>query len=191
VGEGFRFFLKLMVMETDPSLPRMERRMAALFLLALILIAWQALRTKPVEQPPFESATKKGERLLPTAVASWHSQPDLSEDPQERLQYLEKQALSWPGTAATEDATECKIFVRFSSQHWSVRPASSARMRRWLEHPKTEGPRRPLRLPVQSFLDDDDGDGDPLDDGELRWGGPGADVEVFCRKSAQTAGGLR
>lgn len=151
--------------------------MAALFLLALILIAWQALRTKPVGQPPYESALKRGEWLLPVAVPSWSPPPALPEDPRERLGFLEKRALSWP---VEEKDSDCKVFARFSSQHWSVRSASPARVRSWLERPETAGSPLRLRFPVQAFLDDDNGDGDPLDAGELRQAGPGAEVEVFC-----------
>lgn len=166
--------------------------MAALFLLALVLVAWQALHIKPVGQPSFESVTKRGERLSPTAVPSWIQPLRLPEDHYARLAFLEERALSWPGVAGTEETDEdCKVFVRFSSQHWSVRRASSARVRSWLESPEAGGTRQPLRFPVQSFLDDDDGDGDPLDDGELRRAVPGADVEVFCRKPARTAGSRR
>jgi hypothetical protein len=180
------------MMDTGPFLPKMERRMAALFLLALLLIAWQALRTKPVGQPPYESVMKRGEWLLPVAVPSWSPPAALPEDPRERLGFLEKRALSWPVEEELEEKdSDCKIFARFSSQHWSVRSASPARVRSWLERPETEGSWRRLRFPVRSFLDDDDGDGDPLDDGELREAGLGADVEVFCGEAARTDGGIR
>lgn len=156
--------------------------MAALFLLALILIAWQALRIQPVEQPRFESAMKKGERLLPAAVPSWSPVPDLPENPRERLDFLERRSLSWPGEEAPEESgSGCRVFTRFSSQHWSVRTASPVRVRRWLERPGAESSWRRLRFPTQSFLDDDDGDGDPLDPGELRAAGPGAQTEVICQ----------
>ena len=170
---------------------KIERRMSMLFLLALALIVWQALRVQPTNQPSLEIATQKGEQLWPTAVPSWSPPAELSEDSHERLGFLEKRSVLWPDAGKPDEKnSDCKVFMRFSSQHWSVRPATSAEVRSWLERPETYSSWQPLRLPVQSFLDDDDGDGDPLDEGELRWAVPGADVEVFCRKSVRTVGDL-
>ena len=59
--------------------------MAALFLLALVLIVWQALSTEPAGQPAFEVATKAGERLSPVAVPSWRPPLQLPGEIPERL----------------------------------------------------------------------------------------------------------
>jgi len=148
--------------------------MAALFLLALALIVWQALRTKPVLQPAFEIATKAGERLAPVAVPSWRAPLDPPRSP-ERLAFLASRSLIWPNVEAAPD---CKVFARFSSLHWVQRSASYTQVQSWsgLE----PGPAQRFYFPAASFLDDDDGDGDPLDSGELRDAGPGAEVEIFC-----------
>lgn len=158
--------------------------MAALFLLALALIVWQALRTKPLRPPPLEISTKRGEQLLPVAVPSWRPDPVLPSPLPSRLTALTARALLWPGrSAARASSSECQVFVRMSSQHWVLRPASADQIARWLgteAESQAHEPWRRLRFPVASFLDDDDGDGDPLDAGELRAGGPGAEVELFC-----------
>lgn len=165
--------------------------MAALFLLAVALIVWQALRTEPAEQPSFEVATTEGEHLAPVAVPSWRPPLQPPQEIPKRLAFLEERALSWPGVGEMEREPSCRVFVRFSSQHWALRPASPTRFQRWFGREVREPgkPWRRLYLPVESFLDDDDGDGDPLDDGELREAGPGAEVEAFCGEAAQTSGG--
>lgn len=161
--------------------------MAALFLLALALIAWQALRTDPVRFPAYQVATRADERLLPVAVPSWLAPPDLPGellgDLPQRLAFLDDRALLWTvGEGGGEPGTaECRVFVRFSSQHWVERQVSAARLARWRQ--PTNGTQKPwqrLYFSVGSFLDDDDGDGDPVDDGELRAAGPGAEAEAFC-----------
>lgn len=153
-------------MESSSPPLKMERRMAVLFLLALALIVWQALRTKPVEQPAFEIATNSGERLSPLAVPSWRPPLDPPADLSRRLAFLEEHAVQWPGM---EKGSDCRLFLRISSRHWAARPVSGM-----------AGPWQLLHLPSGDFLDDDDGDGDPLDSGELRESGPGAEAEVFC-----------
>src|SRR5262245_23027348 len=170
---------------------KMDRRMAVLFLLALALIAWQALRTKPVLPPDFEIATQQGEQLWPPAVPSWRALPELPQDLHQRLARLESRALAWPLPAAAANlpgvVADCKLFVRISGHHWAERPASPPRLQRWLGRPGKPAPVlawRQLHLPVAAFLDDDDGDGDCLDDGELREAGPGAEVEAFCGEAA-------
>jgi hypothetical protein len=148
----------------------MERRMAVLFLLALGLITWQALRTEPVLHPAYEFATEAGEQLAPMAVPSWRPAPVLPTEISKRLAYLQDHSVSWPGAEETPEP-ECRLFLRLSAHHWATRPAP----------PNDAGqPWRLLHLPAQAFVDDDDGDGDPLDAGELRETGPGAKAEVFC-----------
>ena len=149
--------------------------MASLFLLALILILWQALRIKPALQPAFMITTKGGEQITPVAVPSWRPFPALPQDVSERLSYLERRSVAWQVAGAQDiGARPCEIFVRLSSQHWVRRPVSPTQLSGLPE------PWRNLYFPVDSFLDDDNGDGDPLDDGELRQAGPGAEVEIFC-----------
>jgi hypothetical protein len=128
-------------------------------------------------------ATREGERLLPVAVPSWLPPPDLPVELPQRLAFLASRALPWTvGEQGTQGgAAECRVFVRFSSQHWIERPASAARLDRWRGlGGGAQRPWRQLFFSAGSLLDDDDGDGDPLDDGELRAAGPGAEAEVFC-----------
>lgn len=164
--------------------------MAVLFLLALALIVWQALRTKPASQPAFTVATKAGERLSPVAVPSWRPPPRLPQEIPKRLTFLEERSLSWPKTRKAATDSGCRVFVRVSSQHWAHRSASPTRIQRWLGREARE-PAKTWQisyLPVGSFLDDDDGDGEPLDDGELQETGPGSEVEAFCGAAARSSG---
>ena len=157
--------------------------MAALFLLALVLSAGQALRTKPVRFPSYQIVTKAGERLLPVAVPSWLPPPDLPADLPQRLAFLADRALPWTvgEEGGEQGVAECRVFVRISSQHWLERPVSAARLGRWRQPGSgAQGSWQRLSFSAGSFLDDDDGDGDPLDDGELRAAGPGAEAEAFC-----------
>lgn len=144
--------------------------MAVLFLLALGLIAWQALRTQRVLHPAYEIATKAGEQIAPMAVPSWRPPPVLPEEVPARRAYLKDHSVTWPGTEETP-ASECRLFLRLSAHHWAERPAPPD---------NAVQPWRRLHLTSQAFLDDDDGDGDPLDAGELRESGPGAQAEIFC-----------
>src|SRR5688572_6544208 len=124
----------------------MERRMAALFLLALILILWQALRIRPATQPGFEIATKGGEQIAPVAVPSWRSAPNLPEDPSGRLSRLSDRSLRWPAAGEQDAGTpECEVFVRLSSQHWARRTASRGELGGASE------PWQRFYLPVASF----------------------------------------
>ncbi len=149
--------------------------MAVLFLLAVALIAWQAPRTRPLVPPWYVSVLDPGEQVFPVAVPNWEA-PEIPADPRDRFVFLEKQAVRWPGTIP---AASCDLFVRVSLQHWTRRPVERSR----LETLQSDGPvpGTSLRWTGQDFLDDDDGDGDPLDAGELHAAGAGAEVEVFCR----------
>jgi hypothetical protein len=145
----------------------MERRMAALFVLALALIFWQARRTESVPPVSFSMVTEPGEQVLPFAVPSWREGPAIPEDRDERLRFLEAKAI----TASTaSDPSPCRLFLRISAHHWLQHPASRP----------APGEGSVWFLPPEALLDDDDGDGDFLDPGELTPDGPGAEAEVFC-----------
>jgi hypothetical protein len=150
--------------------------MAALFLFSLALVGWQAVRTKPLRIPSFSSAWKPGEQLFPIAAPSFATLPELPRERAARHQALLDRAVLWPGT--TEDG-ECSLFLRTSSEVWARRDLSAQRLERLL----ADGPLPPddrAHLSAPAFLDDDDGDGDPLDVGELTRSGPGAEIEIFC-----------
>jgi hypothetical protein len=144
----------------------MERRMAALFVLALALIFWQAWKTEPVPAVGFSMVTEPGEQILPFAVPSWREGPAIPENRDERLRFLEAKAI----TASAADPSPCRLFLRISAHHWLQHPAPRP----------APGEGNVWFLPPEALLDDDDGDGDFLDSGELSRAGPGAEAEVFC-----------
>jgi hypothetical protein len=143
--------------------------MAALFLLAIALIAWQAPRTKPLVAPWYVSIPKGGEQVFPIAVPNWEA-PEIPASSQDRFAFLDEKAVLWPGDLPS---TGCDLFVRVSLHHWARRPVEPALL--------GPGAGSSFRWTGPDFLDDDDGDGDPLDAGELRSTGPGAEAEVFCQ----------
>lgn len=145
----------------------MERRMAALFALALALILWQAWRTKPAPVVSFTMVTEPGEQVLPFAVPSWREALAAPGARDERLGFLEGRAVVAP---AGQGASPCRLFLRVSAHHWLQHPASRP----------APGEGHVFFLPPEALLDDDDGDGDFLDPGELTRNGPGAEAEVFC-----------
>lgn len=153
----------------------LQRRMAALFLLAIGLLAWQAPRTRPLIAPSYENVTERSEQIYPVAVPNWDP-PEIPAEPAARRAFLERHAVLWPG--AVSEAT-CDLYVRVSLHHWTRRPVAPARLAT-LRGDGGGGP-SVLRWPGPDFLDDDDGDGDPLDAGELRATGPGSEAEVLCK----------
>ncbi len=142
--------------------------MAALFLLALALIGWQAVRTKPLGPAPLSAAWQGGEQSFPIAARSWGDPVVLPAGRLARYQALQEHSSLWPGVPATGT---CEGFIRTSSSTW---------VRRGLDPKHVETSDPTLRYSATDFLDDDDGDGDTLDAGELTRSGPGAEVEVFC-----------
>jgi len=94
--------------------------MAALFVLALALIAWQAPRTRPLVPPWYVSVVKPGVQVFPAAVP-----PDAPlrppGDPAARLAFLKEHAVE--GFAAFPPGA-CEGFVRMSAHHWLRVPAT-------------------------------------------------------------------
>lgn len=154
--------------------------MAALFVLALLLIGWQAWRMEPLPINDFSSAIDPGGLVFPVAVPSWRELPEIPEKGHERLSFLEGHAITASSPLAP---SPCRIFLRISADHWFERPVSS---QRWQEltlgQPSRPGPSgaQAWSFRPEGLLDDDDNDGDFLDPGELSAQGPGAEVEIFC-----------
>jgi hypothetical protein len=161
------------------SSPVMQRRMAALFVLAIALLAWQAPRTPPTSLPPSVTVTVEGEQLFPLAVPD-EALPALPADAADRRAFLTAHAVTWDlgqqPSLGDAGAGACRLFLRVSAQHWAVRTLDRSTLLR-LAGTATSGA---FRLEPADFLDDDDGDGDPLDAGELHRGGAGAEAEVDC-----------
>ena len=152
--------------------------MAALFLLALALIAGQAARIKPLRLPAMSLVWTGGEQAFPIAAPSWEKPVELPAEPLARYRALREHSALWPGAAATET---CEIFIRTAAAVWVRRGLDPQRL-----PPPAE--RDALRFAARDFLDDDDGDGDVLDAGELTRSGSGAQVEVFCPPPAGAEG---
>lgn len=157
--------------------------MAALFLLALVLIGWQAVRTKPMALPSLSFGWRGGEQVFPIAAPFWVDPVALPAERLERYKVLRRHSVPWPniGATAATDATAantadgaCESFIRTSSSAWVRRGIDPGLL------PPAAGGGETLRYAAKDFLDDDDGDGDALDAGELIPGGSGAEVELFC-----------
>jgi hypothetical protein len=104
-------------------LDTIERRMAALFLLLMTLIVWQAVRTHPLQSPSVVSIVEQGEQVFPVAVPP-DGAPSLPADPAGRLAFLKENAVE--GFAAFP-ADACEGFVRISSHHWLRLPIARDR----------------------------------------------------------------
>jgi hypothetical protein len=103
----------------------------------------------------------------------------LPEEPTARRALLAERSVAWG--AASPQGAECDLFVRVSLHHWARLPLSRARAAEL-------GAPDPGGLPALTLcciapgdlLDDRDGDGDPLDPGELAAAAAGAEAELFC-----------
>jgi hypothetical protein len=153
----------------------MERRMAFCFVLALALVAWQAWRTRPLAPAGFIRVNEAGDQLLPVGVPSWEPAPAVPAERDEHRRFVEEHSLrdAGEGAFASRPADPCRLHLRISSHHWlqrSVPPGFPAPAGTWFFSP-------------EALFSDADSDGDPLDPGELRTAGPGAEAEVFCGPS--------
>lgn len=164
--------------------------MAVLFAVALALIAWRASRVEPLYRPPYEAAVREGEQRFPIAVPPIEAR-FLPEAPASRLERLrahsvapaeEIGAISAPGS--------CELFVRVSRNHWRRHVLDPAEIGR-LGADAGAGAAGDGALSTRASLsatdavDDDDGDGERLDAGELRPPAErGAEVEIFCSGSS-------
>lgn len=156
--------------------------MAVLFVVALLLIVWQARRTKPLSPPGFPLLEDPRAQVFPIGVPSWRAALAVPANPAERFQYLEGNSVH---AAEPGPASACRLFLRVSAHHWYERPVSLEMLSPG--HPAPGGT-AVWFLPPLALLDDDDGDGDPLDRGELTPDRAGAAAEVFCPPFPPEAG---
>jgi hypothetical protein len=143
-----------------------ERRMAALFVIALGLILWQAPRTRPLQVPQFASVLQPGDQLFPVAVPP-DAPPQLPSAGADRLAFLMDHSVA--GFAAAP-ADACPGFVRISAQHWVRLPVSRPVPPGLYHLAAPDGAPAALRL----------AGGEPLAAGDLAATSPGPEVEVFC-----------
>lgn len=114
--------------------------MAALFVLALVLIAWQMPRTRPLLAPPYVSVLETGEQVFPVAVPP-DAPPPIPTDSAERRAFLAEHAVE--GFEAFP-ADACEAFVRMSAHHWlrlpvpRERPSLQGTDMEWLARGDTE-----------------------------------------------------
>jgi hypothetical protein len=155
-------------------LDSLERRMAALFVLTLGLIAWQAPRTKPLVSPWYVTVLKPGEQVFPVAVPS--GAPLLPPvEPAARLAFLKRHAVDDP---AGVPAGSCEGFVRMSAQHWLRIPLSRARL---AILPAALRPGSSESFHQLYHLAPDADPTAPITAAELIPAGPGPEVEAFCQ----------
>lgn len=141
-------------------LDSIERRMAALFVLVIGLIAWQAPRTQPLGLPPYVSVLQAGDQVYPIAVPVDEPLAPPA-DAAARIALLRGHAVD---LSAAPPAGACEAFLRMSAHHWvrfAAPPGPPGRAKRHLADP--------------GWLT-----GDPRTPPELRADGPGPEVEVFC-----------
>ncbi len=112
----------------------LERRMAALFVLALALIAWQVPKTKPLVPPSYISALEDGEQVFPVAVPP-DAPPAIPTDPAERLAFLKARAVDG---FEPFPAGSCEVFVRMSAHHWLRLPHLPGPDMAWLSRGQAE-----------------------------------------------------
>lgn len=157
----------------------MERRMAFLFVVALLLIGWQAWRIVPSFLPNYRLAVEPGEQLYPVAAPLFRRPVEIPAEPDARRRALAEQSVPWPGRTSPAD---CDLFVRMSSHHWAraaVSRSELARLGGGNGRPQGAGPVL-LHLAPGALADDDDRDGDTLDAGELSAASGRIEAEVFC-----------
>lgn len=166
------------------SQEKLSRRMTLLFLGTLVLVAGQALRVPPVQPPPFVRAWRVGEQLLPVAVPAGKApiKTLLARSPLERLR---ERAVEWnPGPG--QPGLPCEIFLHISRHHWARLAVSRGRLAELFgsEPPATLGGPVTASVSAHDLFEDRDGDGDPLDPGDLRLATSGVEARLYCAAEA-------
>jgi hypothetical protein len=158
--------------------------MTLLFLGTLVLVAGQALRIPPLQPLPFVRAWQTGEQVLPVAVPPGEAPVTavLARSPLERLR---ERAVEWsPGPR--QPGLPCEIFLHISRHHWARLAVRRERLAELLgaEPPAAGGRPAIAGVSARDLLEDRDGDGDPLDPGDLRPAAVGVEARLYCAAGA-------
>jgi hypothetical protein len=161
--------------------------MTLLFLGTLVLVAGQAFRVPTLQPPPFVRAWRAGEQVLPVAVPAGEAPvaTALARSPLERLR---ERAVEWnPGPR--QPGLPCEIFLHISRHHWARLGVSRGRLAELLGAEPSAATRGPVTVGVfpRDLLEDRDGDGDPLDPGDLRPTASGVEARLYCVAGAEGA----
>jgi hypothetical protein len=162
------------------SQEKLSRRMTLLFLGALVLTAGQALRIPPIQPLPFVHAWRAGEQVLPVAVPAGDAPVPviLARSSVERLR---ERSIEW-NLSPPQAGLPCEIFLHISRHHWARLAVSRERLAELLgaEPPSDTGRSVILGVSSRDLFEDCDGDGDPLDPGDLRPLPAGVEVRLYC-----------
>ncbi len=161
--------------------------MAVLFVLAIGLIVWRASRVEPLSWPAYQQATRTGEQLFPIAVPADAARQTLH-PPASRADLLRQISVA----RADDPAAACDLYARFSFSHWRRWPMSLAALAELGIPALSPGESARARITATDLVDDDDGDGRPLDAGEIHAAPEGVvlkgvEVEIYCRDAEVSA----
>jgi hypothetical protein len=156
-------------------------RLLALTLAVSALLGLGLARTRPTGTEPSYRAWSGGEQLLPPAVPSHPIAPPLPnplEDPQGFAEWILPRSLEVRGVSA-----EYTAWVRISTAHGELRRVDAETLEAWapgggLAAALGTGTWIERSWPVADLLDDDDGDGDGMDAGELSPAGEGVPLWI-------------
>jgi hypothetical protein len=152
-------------------------RVVAALALLVCAASWGRARSRPRAEPTYALAWRAGSQLAPLAVPTGAPEPLLPEGP-ERETFLDARSVLWRSPGPSRPFA---LYIAVSGQHWARLYLTRAELRALLDPqlalPALEpGDWHALEYDVDDFLDDHDGDGDPLDAGELHAAGAGLPV---------------
>ncbi|MEM7048418.1 MAG: hypothetical protein AAF604_02115 [Acidobacteriota bacterium] len=168
-----------------------------LFTLALAMLVIQAVQLEPLLPPTYEVVWEEGQQLLPVAVSA--APVTIGEEFADDLpDLLQSRSVLWPrGEGPPAELSQrssdrgspedCELWLRLSRHHWVRRTLSRSELAVLAIAPPLAGGAIEPRHAVRGFVDDDDGDGDPLDTGEVLSRAPTAEgtTEAWLRCGAE------
>jgi len=155
-------------------------RTLAIIALVIVSLAGGAWRATGVSPQPYDPPWASGDQLVPLSVPLMREGDFMASAPGLAAR-LQVKSVNW-GAPRLEH--EYVVYVRISRQHWSRLFISSQDLELLTDTAQEASELRgasprEFRFSVADLLDDDDGDGDPLDAGELLQGGSGLQVLVL------------
>ena len=144
------------------------RRYALSCVVLLGLLTWGAVRSRPRQHIRHGRPWEPGHQVLPPAVPPGAPVLAIPEGP-ERAYWLNARSVIWKERGLDRPFA---LYLRSSRRHWVRLYLRREELERILDEPSVAasllpGEWRRLGYRVDDFLDDNDGDGHPMDRGEL------------------------